>query len=74
MGSRNWTLKRDADIHIRIPDQIKLALEVMAHQERVTLSHIVTQILANDPSVLEMQAAIANLVLVEDSTGEVISP
>jgi hypothetical protein len=74
MGSRDWTLKSDARLIVRLPDRLKLALEVMAHQDQQKLSYIVIQILASDPRVVETLAAIDSLVPVEDSTGEVISP
>ena len=74
MGGRDWTLKRDEHLRVRIPGELKLALEVLAKHERITLSDIVIRFLSESPEVVEMLDTLRMLVDKVNSTGGDESP
>lgn len=51
MGSGDWSIRNDVFVGLRLPDELKLALEVIGVKHCLTLSETMRLVLARDPEV-----------------------
>jgi hypothetical protein len=61
MGGRDWSIANDAFVGIRLPDDLKLALEVLSVKHCLTLSNMIRKVLDRDPEVSYVAARLRDM-------------
>lgn len=68
MGSRDWPVN-DAVIITRLPDELKLIIEVVAAAECNTLSYTIRKLLDSHPQVMSVRVKLNAMIPEREGTG-----